>query len=87
VTLGPLALSVIWGDPLGRMVAQGPTVRDRGAMSAAVRNALAVYRSRGFSLGTQVSLMIRYLGPATSRTSSITQPAFLDGRLVGFAGR
>ena len=121
MTLGPLALSVIWGalrsiaveigttvhrtayseqaregqdfsaavfDLLGRMVAQGPySPGHMGAMSAAVRNALAAHPVEWLRSGDAIILNYKLVGSCHFPDFFITQPAFLDGRLVGFAGR
>ena len=78
--------SVAVFDPAGRMVAQGPySPGHMGAMSFAVRNALAAYPAEALRAGDAILLNDPLLGSGHFPDFFITQPAFLDGRLIGFA--
>jgi N-methylhydantoinase B len=77
--------SVAVFDPAGRMVAQGPySPGHMGAMSAAVRNALAAHPVETLRPGDAVLLNDPLLGSGHFPDFFITQPAFLDGQLIGF---
>ena len=78
--------SVAVFDPGGRMVAQGPySPGHMGAMSFAVRNALAAHPVATLQPGDAILLNDPLLGSGHLPDFFITQPAFLDGELVGFA--
>jgi len=78
--------SVAVFDPQGRMVAQGPySPGHMGAMSFAVKNALAAYPAEALRPGDAILLNDPLLGSGHFPDFFITQPAFLDGRLIGFA--
>src|SRR5215472_7713856 len=78
--------SVAVFDPMGRMVAQGPySPGHMGAMSFAVRNALAAHPIETLRPGDAVLLNDPLLGSGHLPDFFITQPAFYDGALVGFA--
>jgi N-methylhydantoinase B len=78
--------SVAVFDPQGRMVAQGPySPGHMGAMSFAVKNALAAYPGEALRPGDAILLNDPLLGSGHFPDFFITQPAFLDGRLIGFA--
>ncbi len=78
--------SVAVFDAQGRMVAQGPySPGHMGAMSAAVRNALAAHPIETLRPGDAVLLNDPLLGSGHFPDFFITQPAFHDGRLIGFA--
>jgi N-methylhydantoinase B len=78
--------SVAVFDPAGRMVAQGPySPGHMGAMSFAVRNALAAHPIETLRPGDAVLLNDPLLGSGHLPDFFITQPAFHDGALVGFA--
>jgi N-methylhydantoinase B len=78
--------SVAVFDAQGRMVAQGPySPGHMGAMSAAVRNALAAHPVQTLRPGDAILLNDPLLGSGHFPDFFITQPAFLDGHLVGFA--
>lgn len=78
--------SVAVFDAQGRMVAQGPySPGHMGAMSAAVRNALAAHPIETLRPGDAILLNDPLLGSGHFPDFFITQPAFHDGRLVGFA--
>ncbi|MHB8620525.1 MAG: hydantoinase B/oxoprolinase family protein [Chloroflexota bacterium] len=78
--------SVAVFDPEGRMVAQGPySPGHMGAMSAAVRNALAVHPVSSLHPGDAILLNDPLLGSGHLPDFFLTQPAFVGGRLVGFA--
>lgn len=78
--------SVALFDPSGRMVAQGPySPGHMGAMSFAVKNALAAHPVETLRPGDAILLNDPLLGSGHFPDFFITQPAFLDGRLVGFA--
>jgi len=77
--------SVAVFDPAGRMVAQGPySPGHMGAMSAAVRNALAAHPVETLRPGDAVLLNDPLLGSGHFPDFFITQPAFHDGQLIGF---
>jgi len=77
--------SVAVFDPQGRMVAQGPySPGHMGAMSFAVKNALAVHPVETLRPGDAILLNDPLLGSGHFPDFFITQPAFLDGRLIGF---
>jgi N-methylhydantoinase B len=78
--------SVAVFDPTGRMVAQGPySPGHMGAMSFAVRNALAVHPVETLRPGDAILLNDPLLGSGHLPDFFITQPAFHDGALIGFA--
>ena len=78
--------SVAVFDAQGRMVAQGPySPGHMGAMSAAVRNALADHPIETLRPGDAILLNDPLLGSGHFPDFFITQPAFHDGRLIGFA--
>jgi N-methylhydantoinase B len=78
--------SVAVFDPRGRMVAQGPySPGHMGAMSFAVKNALAAHPAESLRPGDAILLNDPLLGSGHFPDFFITQPAFLDGRLIGFA--
>ena len=78
--------SVAVFDAVGQMVAQGPySPGHMGAMSAAVRNALAAHPVETLRPGDAILLNDPLLGSGHFPDFFITQPAFHDGRLVGFA--
>jgi N-methylhydantoinase B len=78
--------SVAVFDPEGRMVAQGPySPGHMGAMSFAVKHALAAYPASTLRSGDAVLLNDPLLGSGHFPDFFVTQPAFLDGRLIGFA--
>jgi N-methylhydantoinase B len=78
--------SVAVFDAEGRMVAQGPySPGHMGAMSAAVRNALAAHPVETLRPGDAILLNDPLLGSGHFPDFFITQPAFHDGRLIGFA--
>jgi N-methylhydantoinase B len=78
--------SVAVFDAQGRMVAQGPySPGHMGAMSAAVRNALAAHPVETLRPGDAILLNDPLLGSGHFPDFFITQPAFHDGRLIGFA--
>ena len=77
--------SVAVFDAHGRMVAQGPySPGHMGAMSAAVRNALAAHPVDTLRPGDAILLNDPLLGSGHFPDFFITQPAFHEGRLVGF---
>jgi len=77
--------SVAVFDAGGRMVAQGPySPGHMGAMSAAVRNALAAHPVETLRPGDAILLNDPLLGSGHFPDFFITQPAFHDGRLIGF---
>ncbi|OGK77742.1 MAG: hypothetical protein A2X52_07965 [Candidatus Rokubacteria bacterium GWC2_70_16] len=77
--------SVAVFDPRGRMVAQGPySPGHMGAMSFAVKNALVVHPVETLRPGDAILLNDPLLGSGHFPDFFITQPAFLDGRLMGF---
>jgi N-methylhydantoinase B len=78
--------SVAVFDPQGRMVAQGPySPGHMGAMSAAVRNAVAAHPVETLRPGDAILLNDPLLGSGHFPDFFITQPAFHEGRLIGFA--
>ena len=78
--------SVAVFDPEGRMVAQGPySPGHMGAMSAAVRNALAAHPRETLRPGDAIMLNDPLLGSGHLPDFFITQPAFHEGEIVGFA--
>jgi N-methylhydantoinase B len=78
--------SVAVFDARGRMVAQGPySPGHMGAMSAAVRNALAAHPVETLRPGDAILLNDPLLGSGHFPDFFITQPAFHEGHLVGFA--
>jgi N-methylhydantoinase B len=78
--------SVAVFDAEGRMVAQGPySPGHMGAMSAAVRNALAAHPVDTLRPGDAILLNDPLLGSGHFPDFFITQPAFHEGRLIGFA--
>src|SRR5882762_3090035 len=78
--------SVAVFDPRGRMVAQGPySPGHMGAMSFAVRNALAAHPVETLRPGDAILLNDPLLGSGHLPDFFITQPAFHQGALVGFA--
>jgi N-methylhydantoinase B len=78
--------SVAVFDPAGRMVAQGPySPGHMGAMSFAVRNALAAHPADTLRPGDAILLNDPLLGSGHLPDFFITQPAFHRDRLVGFA--
>jgi N-methylhydantoinase B len=77
--------SVAVFDPQGRMVAQGPySPGHMGAMSAAVRNALAAHPVETLRPGDAILLNDPLLGSGHFPDFFITQPAFHGGALIGF---
>jgi len=77
--------SVAVFDAHGRMVAQGPySPGHMGAMSAAVRNALAAHPVDTLRPGDAILLNDPLLGSGHFPDFFVTQPAFHEGRLVGF---
>ena len=77
--------SVAVFDAHGQMVAQGPySPGHMGAMSAAVRNALAAHPVETLRPGDAILLNDPLLGSGHFPDFFITQPAFHGGRLVGF---
>ena len=78
--------SVAVFDPQGRMVAQGPySPGHMGAMSFAVKNALAAHPVESLRPGDAILLNDPLLGSGHLPDFFITQPAFHQGALVGFA--
>ncbi len=78
--------SVAVFDPSGRMVAQGPySPGHMGAMSFAVRNALAAHPVETLRPGDAILLNDPLLGSGHLPDFFITQPAFHDDQLIGFA--
>ena len=78
--------SVAVFDPQGCMVAQGPySPGHMGAMSFAVQNALAAHPVETLRPGDAILLNDPLLGSGHLPDFFITQPAFHDGALVGFA--
>ena len=77
--------SVAVFDADGRMVAQGPySPGHMGAMSFAVRNALAAHPLETLRPGDVIVLNDPLLGSGHLPDFFITQPVFHDGSLVGF---
>ena len=73
-------------DAQGRMVAQGPySPGHMGAMSFAVRNALAAHPVETLRPGDAILLNDPLLGSGHFPDFFITQPSFHDGHLIGFA--
>jgi N-methylhydantoinase B len=78
--------SVAVFDARGRMVAQGPySPGHMGAMSFAVKNALAAHPAETLRPGDAILLNDPLLGSGHLPDFFVTQPAFHEGRLVGFA--
>ena len=78
--------SVAVFDPHGCLVAQGPySPGHMGAMSFAVKNALAAHPVETLRPGDVILLNDPLLGSGHLPDFFITQPAFHDGALVGFA--
>ncbi len=78
--------SVAIFDPQARMVAQGPySPGHMGAMSFAVKNALAAHPVETLRPGDAILLNDPLLGSGHLPDFFITQPAFHEGELVGFA--
>lgn len=78
--------SVAVFDAKGRMVAQGPySPGHMGAMSFAVKNALAVHPVETLRPGDAILLNDPLLGSGHLPDFFITQPAFQEGTLIGFA--
>jgi len=78
--------SVAVFDAEGRMVAQGPySPGHMGAMSFAVKNALAAFPARTLKPGDAILLNDPLLGSGHLPDFFITQPAFHDGAVIGFA--
>jgi N-methylhydantoinase B len=78
--------SVAVFDRAGRMVAQGPySPGHMGAMSFAVKNALAAHPVETLRPGDAILLNDPLLGSGHLPDFFITQPAFHRGELVGFA--
>jgi len=77
--------SVAVFDAAGRMVAQGPySPGHMGAMSAAVRNALAAHPVETLRPGDAILLNDPLLGSGHFPDFFITQPAYHVGQLIGF---
>jgi N-methylhydantoinase B len=77
--------SVAVFDAAGQMVAQGPySPGHMGAMSAAVRNALAAHPVETLRPGDAILLNDPLLGSGHFPDFFVTQPAFHAGRLIGF---
>src|SRR5204862_985669 len=77
--------SVAVFDARGRMVAQGPySPGHMGAMSFAVRNALAVHPVKTLKPGDAILLNDPLLGSGHLPDFFITQPAFYEGEPIGF---
>jgi N-methylhydantoinase B len=77
--------SVALFDRHGRMVAQGPySPGHMGAMSYAVRNALAVHPVETLRPGDGILLNDPLLGSGHLPDFFVTQPVFQDGHLIGF---
>ena len=78
--------SVAVFDPQGRMVAQGPySPGHMGAMSFAVRNALAAHPVETLRPGDAILLNDPLLGSGHLPDFFVTQPVFHEGALIGFA--
>src|SRR5438034_7888243 len=78
--------SVAVFDAAGRMVAQGPySPGHMGAMSFAVKNALAAHPVNTLKPGDAILLNDPLLGSGHLPDFFITQPAFHDGAVIGFA--
>jgi len=77
--------SVAVFDPQGRMVAQGPySPGHMGAMSFAVRNALAAHPVETLRPGDAILLNDPLLGSGHFPDFFVTQPVFDDGGIIGF---
>jgi N-methylhydantoinase B len=77
--------SVAVFDRAGRMVAQGPySPGHMGAMSFAVKNALAAHPVETLAPGDAILLNDPLLGSGHLPDFFITQPVFHDGHLIGF---
>jgi N-methylhydantoinase B len=77
--------SVAVFDDRGRMVAQGPySPGHMGAMSFAVKNALAAHPADTLAPGDAILLNDPLLGSGHLPDFFITQPVFHEGRLIGF---
>lgn len=77
--------SVAVFDRAGRMVAQGPySPGHMGAMSFAVKNALAAHPVETLEPGDAILLNDPLLGSGHLPDFFITQPVFDDGHLIGF---
>ncbi|MGH7275781.1 MAG: hydantoinase B/oxoprolinase family protein [Candidatus Rokuibacteriota bacterium] len=77
--------SVAVFDAEGRMVAQGPySPGHMGAMSFAVKNALAAHPVETLRAGDAILLNDPLLGSGHLPDFFITQPAFHEGALIGF---
>jgi N-methylhydantoinase B len=77
--------SVAVFDAVGRMVAQGPySPGHMGAMSAAVRNALAAHPIETLGPGDAILLNDPLLGSGHFPDFFVTQPVFHEGRPIGF---
>ncbi|HLG71285.1 MAG TPA: hydantoinase B/oxoprolinase family protein, partial [Chloroflexota bacterium] len=77
--------SVAVFDPQGRMVAQGPySPGHMGAMSAAVRNALAAHPISDLRPGDTILHNDPLLGSGHLPDFFLVQPAFVAGQLAGF---
>jgi N-methylhydantoinase B len=78
--------SVAVFDPAGRMVAQGPySPGHMGAMSFAVRHALAAHPVETLRPGDAILLNDPLLGSGHLPDFFVTQPVFHQGELIGFA--
>ncbi|HYE92473.1 MAG TPA: hydantoinase B/oxoprolinase family protein [Terriglobales bacterium] len=78
--------SVAVFDAAGRMVAQGPySPGHMGAMSFAVKHALAAFPADTLRPGDAIMLNDPLLGSGHLPDFFITQPAFHEGALIGFA--
>ncbi len=78
--------SVAVFDAKGRMVAQGPySPGHMGAMSFAVKNALAAHPVETLRPGDAILLNDPLLGSGHLPDFFVTQPAFHEGALIGFA--
>lgn len=78
--------SVALFDPQGRMVAQGPySPGHMGAMSFAVKNALAAHPVETLRPGDGILLNDPLLGSGHFPDFFVTQPVFHRGELIGFA--
>ena len=78
--------SVAVFDAKGRMVAQGPySPGHMGAMSFAVKNALAAHPAETLRPGDAILLNDPLLGSGHLPDFFVTQPVFHEGALVGFA--
>lgn len=78
--------SVAVFDPEGQMVAQGPySPGHMGAMSFAVRHALAAHPVETLRPGDAILLNDPLLGSGHFPDFFLTQPAFYRGQLVGFS--